>query len=148
MLGVYGLSALLLLARGALLALLRGTRRVRLLATALLLLPWPLGAALSASTGRSRGSAGERRDPAGRGAAGSEVAGRQRRADRELYTRLNEQALGAQLIVWPEAALPELANEMPRYLGSSIRRRALRGSDIVMGILRADDERSTTTTRC
>ena len=39
---------------------------------------------------------------------------------RELYTRLNDQALGARLIVWPEAALPQLANEIPRYLGQHL----------------------------
>jgi apolipoprotein N-acyltransferase len=58
---------------------------------------------------------------------------------RALYTRLNDEALGAQLIVWPEAALPELANEIPRYLGQLWSRSRLRGSDLVMGVIRADD---------
>ncbi|MGA2364337.1 MAG: apolipoprotein N-acyltransferase, partial [Steroidobacteraceae bacterium] len=57
---------------------------------------------------------------------------------RELYTHLNEQALGAQLIVWPESALPQLANEVPQYLGALYSRARLHGSDIVMGIVRAD----------
>ncbi len=36
---------------------------------------------------------------------------------RDLYTDLNQEALGAQLIVWPESALPQLVNEVPQYLG-------------------------------
>ena len=40
MLGVYGISALLLLGAGALVALVRGSARARLIAAALLLLPW------------------------------------------------------------------------------------------------------------
>jgi apolipoprotein N-acyltransferase len=32
------------------------------------------------------------------------------------YSELTAQAWGARLIVWPEAALPVLANELPDYL--------------------------------
>jgi apolipoprotein N-acyltransferase len=58
---------------------------------------------------------------------------------RVLYTRLNEQVLGARLIVWPEAALPQLANEVSAYLKQLYAHASQHGSDIVMGILRADD---------
>ncbi len=44
--GAYGISLLLLLGSGSLLALLRGRAALRALALALLLLPWPLGWAL------------------------------------------------------------------------------------------------------
>ena len=43
---------------------------------------------------------------------------------RALYARLNDQALGARLIVWPEAAVPQLANEIPQYLGRYLLARA------------------------
>jgi apolipoprotein N-acyltransferase len=138
--GVYGISALLLLGGGALLALLRGSERLRTPAVCLLLLPWPLGLGL------------ERIDwtrPAGAPVSVAVLQGaipqdQKWQADnveptRELYTRLNEQALGAQLIVWPESALPELANEVPQYLGQLYSRARAHGSDIVMGIIRADD---------
>jgi apolipoprotein N-acyltransferase len=44
--GVYGISALLLVGSGALVALVRGRGRVRITAAIALLLPWPVGLAL------------------------------------------------------------------------------------------------------
>jgi len=139
--GVNGISALLLLGSGALLALLRGRRRLRVAAAAVLLLPWPLGAML----GRIDWTA-----PAGKpvtvailqGAIPQDLKWQEDNVEptRELYTRLNEQALGAQLIIWPESALPQLANEIPQYLGQLYSRARLNGSDVVMGIIRADDQ--------
>jgi apolipoprotein N-acyltransferase len=138
--GVYGISALLLLGSGALLALLRGPARLRLVALCVLLLPWPIGLGLAHL---------DWTQPAGapvsvailQGAIPQDLKWQADNVDptRELYTRLNEQALGAQLIVWPESALPQLANEVPQYLGQIYSRAHLRGSDIVMGIIRADD---------
>ncbi|MGA2563102.1 MAG: apolipoprotein N-acyltransferase [Steroidobacteraceae bacterium] len=138
-LGAYGVSGLLLLGSGALLALWRGPPRLRALAAALLVLPWPLGALL----GRINWT-----QPSGppisvailQGAIPQDLKWQADNVEptRELYTHLNEQALGAQLIVWPEAALPQLANEVPQYLGSLYSRARLHGSDIVMGIVRAD----------
>jgi len=138
--GVYGLSALLLIGSGALLALLRGSRPVRLVAVALLVLPWPLGAALQRIYWTQ---------PSGpavsvailQGAVPQDLKWQADNVEptRELYTRLNEQALGARLIVWPEAALPQLANEIPRYLGEEYSNARMHGSDLVMGILRVDE---------
>jgi apolipoprotein N-acyltransferase len=138
--GVYGVSALLLLGSGTLLALLRGPQPLRWLALAVLLLPWPIGWALSRI---------DWTQPAGapvtvavlQGAIPQDQKWQADNVDptRDLYTGLNEQALGAQLIVWPESALPQLANEVPKYLGQLYSRARLHGSDIVMGIIRADD---------
>jgi apolipoprotein N-acyltransferase len=139
--GVYGVSALLLVGSGALLALLRGTRGVRLLAAALLLLPWIIGALLDRV---------EWTGPAGAPLRVAIVQGAvpqdlKWQADnvvptRELYARLNQQALGAQLIVWPEAALPQLANEIPQFLGQLYSSARTHHSDMIMGILRADQQ--------
>jgi apolipoprotein N-acyltransferase len=138
--GVYGLSALLLVGSGALLALLRGSRAVRIVAAVLLLLPWPLGVALRRV---------DWTQPSGPAVSVAIVQGAvpqdlKWQADnveptRELYTKLNAQALGARLIIWPEAALPQLANEIPRYLGQLWSQARSHGSDLVMGILRADE---------
>jgi apolipoprotein N-acyltransferase len=53
----------------------------------------------------------------------------------QRYTDLNERAWGAKLIVWPESALPVLANEIPNYL----RRLALQGraygADFAIGLV-------------
>jgi apolipoprotein N-acyltransferase len=139
--GVYGVSALLLLGSGALLALLRGTRRVRLLAAALLLLPWGAGALLDRVAWTQ--AAGPPVSVAiVQGAVPQDLKWQ---ADnvvptRELYARLNQQALGAQLIVWPEAALPQLANEIPQFLGQLYAAARAHHSDMIMGILRADGQ--------
>lgn len=139
--GVYGISALLLLGSGALLALLRGTRRVRIAAAVLLGAPWAAAPLLDRI---------EWTHPAGPPLSVAIVQGAvpqdlKWQADnvvptRELYGRLNQQALGAALIVWPEAALPQLANEIPAFLGSLYASARAHGSDMVMGILRVDTQ--------
>jgi apolipoprotein N-acyltransferase len=138
--GVYGISALLLLGSGALLALLRGPERLRVASLCLLLLPWPIGLAFTRIDWTR---------PAGapvsvavlQGAIPQDLKWQADNVEptRDLYTQLNEEALGAQLIVWPESALPQLANEVPQYLGQLYSRAHMHGSDIVMGIIRADD---------
>jgi apolipoprotein N-acyltransferase len=138
--GVYGISALLLVGSGACVALVRGRGAVRWIAAGLLLLPWPLGFAL------------EQLDwthPVGppvsvavlQGAVPQDLKWQAVSAvpTRQLYSRLEEQALGARLIVWPEAALPQLANELPDYIGKLYSLARRHGSDVVMGILRADE---------
>jgi apolipoprotein N-acyltransferase len=138
--GVYGVSALLLVASGALVALALGSRPVRIVAAVLLLLPWPLGAALRRV---------DWTQPSGpaisvailQGAVPQDLKWQADNVEptRELYTKLNEQALGARLIIWPEAALPQLANEVARYLGQQYSQARRHGSDLVMGILRVDE---------
>ena len=139
-LGVYGISALLLVGSGALLALLRGTRAVRRGG----------GGAAAAAVAAGRGARARQLDAAAgppisvavlQGAVPQDLKWQADNVEptRELYTHLNDQALGARLIVWPEAALPQLANEMPPYLGQLYSQARLRGSDIVMGILRVDE---------
>jgi apolipoprotein N-acyltransferase len=140
LLGVYGISALLLLGSGALLALLRGRGRVRVWAAAVLLLPWPVGLLLTHYAWTR---------PAGppvsvallQGAVPQDLKWQAANAapTRELYARLMNQALGARLIVWPEAAVPQLANEIPQYLGDIYARARSHGSDVIMGILRVDE---------
>jgi apolipoprotein N-acyltransferase len=138
--GAYGISGLLLLGSGALLALWHGTAPVRAMAAVLLLLPWPLGALLD-RIDWTLASGPPVSVAVLQGAIPQDLKWQEDNLEptRELYTRLNEQALGAQLIVWPESALPQLANEVPQYLGQLYSRARLRGSDIVMGIVRADD---------
>jgi apolipoprotein N-acyltransferase len=140
LIGVYGISAVLLLASGALLALLRGSRRLRIVAAALLLLPLPVGAALERAPWTQ---------PMGppisvavlQGAVPQELKWQQANIGptRELYARLENEALGARLIVWPEAAVPQLANEIPQYLGDIYSRARAHGSDVIMGILRVNE---------
>jgi apolipoprotein N-acyltransferase len=51
------------------------------------------------------------------------------------YSRLTADAWGAQLIVWPEAALPVLANEIPDYLRRLKELGHAHGADFAVGLV-------------
>jgi len=137
--GVYGMSALLLLGAGALVMLALGARRERALAVLLLVLPWGVGAALY-------------RHPWTR-AAGPPVAvavvqgaipqdekwlESNRETTLTLYQSLTERVLGTPLIVWPESAPADVANNLVPYISNLYRETHAHGSALVMGVLRAD----------
>jgi apolipoprotein N-acyltransferase len=140
-LGVYGISALLLLQAGALAALWHD--RARALRTALPLVAgiWLAGWGLQRI---------EWTHASGAPVAVAVVQGAipqdekwqldNREPTKRLYRQLNDQALGARLIVWPEAAVPELANEMADYLADIQQRSRQRGSDVIMGVVRLGDD--------
>ncbi|MDP9083922.1 MAG: apolipoprotein N-acyltransferase [Pseudomonadota bacterium] len=54
------------------------------------------------------------------------------------YSGLTAQAWGARLIVWPEAALPVLANEIPDYINALREQGRAHGSDLAIGLLNYD----------
>ncbi len=56
------------------------------------------------------------------------------------YARLHREALGATLIVWPESALPDLANLLPRYISGIWSEAQREQSAVLMGIMRLADE--------
>jgi apolipoprotein N-acyltransferase len=56
------------------------------------------------------------------------------------YAALNKQALGADLIVWPESALPDIANVYPKYIGGIWSESDRAGSGLLMGVMRQDDD--------
>jgi apolipoprotein N-acyltransferase len=53
-----------------------------------------------------------------------------------LYTELTKQSAGADLVVWPEAAIPTLIEYVPQYLESVRELGASQGSTVLLGILR------------
>ena len=57
-----------------------------------------------------------------------------------LYRKLAESGFGTPLILFPEASLPDLANELVPYLRSLYHDASARGSAVVLGILRADEK--------
>jgi len=137
--GVHGVTlATLLIAAGLVTALaLRG--RARLVAIAVIVLSSAAGALLA-----GRGYT----QPAG---PAFEVALVQaaipqdlkwqddnRAATLDVYRDMTRGALGARLIVWPEAALPVLAHEAGEYLDSLWREARHAGSDVILGLLRLD----------
>ncbi len=55
------------------------------------------------------------------------------------YRNLTRTAFGTPLIVWPEAAAPDLVNNLGSYFGALYDEAQSHGSAIVMGALRTDD---------
>ena len=59
-----------------------------------------------------------------------------RDAQLDTYRDLTRQALGAQVIVWPEAALPDVAQHLGDYLLARYHEAHARHSALVLGVLR------------
>ena len=139
--GVYGLSALVLLGAGALVTLFEGGRGARLAAALVLLVPWPVGFALERAEWTH--AVGH---PVGVAVIQGAVPQDQKWQDANhdatlrLYRDLTVQALGMPLIVWPEAAPPDLANNLVDYLGTLYRMTSGHGSALVLGVVRASDD--------
>jgi apolipoprotein N-acyltransferase len=139
--GVYGISLLLLLSAGALVALVRGTTRVRVAAGVALIAPWAIGAALRPLHWTHPSGA-----PVSVAIIQADIPQQDKWLDSEAplilerYRKMTESALGTKLIVWPEAALPEPANNMLPYITLLDRETQAHGSSLVMGVVRASDD--------
>ena len=140
-LGVYGISLVLLLSAGALVALLRGTARVRLAAVAILVAPWMAGALLGSIPWTHASGA-----PVSVAVIQADIPQEEKWQDAyadkilERYRKMTESALGTKLIVWPEAALPEPANNLLPYIALVDRETQARGSSLVLGVVRASED--------
>jgi apolipoprotein N-acyltransferase len=140
-LGVYGISLVLLTGAGALVALVRGTGRVRLIAALTLLAPWAIGAALGTVPWTHPSGA-----PVSVAVIQADIPQDEKwQAAYEVkilerYRTMTESALGTKLIVWPEAALPEPANNLLPYIELVDRETQARGSSLVMGVVRASQD--------
>ena len=138
---MYGLSALVLVGAGALVTLFEGGRGARLAAALVLLVPWPVGFALERAEWTH--AVGH---PVGVAVIQGAVPQDQKWQDANhdatlrLYRDLTVQALGMPLIVWPEAAPPDLANNLVDYLGTLYRMTSGHGSALVLGVVRASDD--------
>jgi apolipoprotein N-acyltransferase len=138
--GVYGISAALLLGAGALTALVCGGPRVRVPALVALLAPWLLGAALYRHSWTQAAGA-----PVSVALVQGAIPQDEKWLDSNhdytlaLYKRLTESVIGkAALIVWPESATADVANEEVPYINGLYGEARARGSALVMGVLRAD----------
>ncbi len=142
--GSFLLSWLVLVGAGALALLWHGSRRERIVAVIALLLPWPVGAALSRVEWTEVAGA-----PVGvavlQGAIPQDMKWLEnnREATLDLYRDMTREALGTPLIVWPEAAAPDLANNLVPYLRGLATEAGAGGSSLVLGILRAERNRET-----
>jgi apolipoprotein N-acyltransferase len=137
--GVYGISALLLVSAGALTALACGGPRVRLLAAPVLLAPWAVGAALYGHSW-TKPSGPEVSVAVVQGAIPQDEKWLDSNRDTtlELYQSLTERVLGTRLIVWPESAPADTANDLVPYIDNLYREARAHGSALVIGVLRAE----------
>jgi apolipoprotein N-acyltransferase len=140
-LGVYGISAALLLCAGALTALVLGSARTRIIAAVVFAVPWV--AALALGSQQWTHSSGKPVTVAviqGSIPQDQKWLDSNRQTTLDLYQRLTETALGARLIVWPEAAPPDLANELVSWITAMFREAHSHHSALVFGIVRAEQE--------
>ena len=137
--GIYGISALLLLSAGAATMLACRPPRGRLVALILLILPWAAGAALYHRSWTH---------PSGPAVSVAVVQGAipqdekwlesNRQTTLRVYRALTERVLGNALIIWPESAPADIANDIAPYINSLYRDARAHGSAIIMGVLRAE----------
>lgn len=146
--GLHGISWAVLVAGGGLLALWRGTPRVRLAAAVVLAALVVIGLA---SANREWTAPKERVLDAAvvQGAIPQDLKWRPEQLPETLrvYEQLTAQAAGSDLIVWPEAAIPDLYERYTSYLRMLREWAAERGSTILLGILAMGPDGGTTTFR-
>jgi apolipoprotein N-acyltransferase len=139
-LGVYGITAALLVCAGALTAIVLGSLRTRIVAVVVFAAVWLAAFGLGSV---------EWTYPAGQPVTVAVVQGSipedqkwlesNRQKTLDLYQRLTETAFGARLIVWPEAAPPELANKLVPWITALYREAQAHHSALVFGVVRASD---------
>lgn len=137
--GVYGTSLAVALTSGALAALPSGLRRERVGAVLVAAAVWLAGAGLERIEWTA--ARGTRVSVAlVQGAVPQSMKWKQGQRERTLalYADLTAPHLGANIIVWPEAALPALESDIRDYLDSLQRAAHARSSDVITGLLRRD----------
>ena len=142
--GQFGLGLLTLLMSGALVALLLGDRRTRIGSAALFVIIWGAAFAL-------RGV--EWTQPYSRPINVAVVQGAIPQDEKWIgdnlesilgvYQRLTRDAHGAALIVWPESAVPDLANNHIDYYRDVYAEASAHGSALMMGTLREEENTKT-----
>lgn len=139
--GVYGISALLLMSAGALVALIRGTTRTRIIAAAVLILPW-VNALPLRSIEWTQPSGPAVQIAIAQGAVPQDQKWQESNLDATLvlYRELAESAFGTSLIVFPEASIPDLANQHVDWLRTLYRDASAKNSSVILGILRMDEQ--------
>jgi apolipoprotein N-acyltransferase len=144
LIGQYGLGLLTLLLAGALVAALSGDRRTRIASGALYVVVW--GAAFGL-----RGI--EWTETSGRPITVAVVQGAIPQDEKwigdnleaivDLYKTRTREAYGAALIVWPESAIPDLANNHIEFYRDVYQEASAHGSSLIVGTLRAEANAST-----
>jgi apolipoprotein N-acyltransferase len=142
--GVYGVSLACALNAGAITTLLLGKRVMRTRAIAVLVAPWLISAPLWHREWTTP------RDAPVQVAVVQAAIAQDHKWSPEwrdktlaLYRELAEAHFGTPLIVWPEAALPDVAYQLVDYLNSLWSDAHSAKSDVVMGLLHYDQQKDT-----
>jgi apolipoprotein N-acyltransferase len=144
-LGVYGVSLVLLICAGALIALALGSMKQRAIAGAAFVAPWLVAAGIqSIEWTRESGKTVEVAIVQGAIPQEMKWLDENRETILRTYRRLTDVALAGpgappKLVVWPEASLPLAANDLVDYLRELYRDASARGTGVVLGAVRADD---------
>jgi len=137
--GVYLISWVVVFTAGALVALALGTSRVRVAAAVGVLALWGLGfVAGNHSWARPTGNVFTVALVQGAVPQDLKWQPQQLRPTLDLYRRLTEESQGSRLIIWPEAAIPALYEQVTGYLAGIRDWAEENGSVVVLGILRDD----------
>lgn len=137
--GVYLLSGWLLVMAGALVMWRCDAQRRLLLPLGALLLPWVFGVFLDRiEWTRVSGPAVEVAIVQGAVPQDQKWLDANRETTLRRYRDLTLSALGTPLIVWPEAAAPDLANNLVPYLRDLATLAESRGSSLLLGLIRAE----------
>jgi apolipoprotein N-acyltransferase len=142
--GQYGLGLLTMLVAGGIVTLVLGEKRARIVAGAFIAAIWSLAFAL-----RGVQWTEAYRRPIEVAVVQGAISQDEKWIEGNLqtildrYQRLTRQAHGADLIVWPESAIPDLANNHILYIRDVYAEASAHGSALVMGTLREEDDPKT-----
>ncbi len=139
LLGVYGVGYLCVLIAGALTLLIVGKKAQRVIAVAVLVVPWlcawPLWHHIWTQPVRSPITVA-----VVQGSIQQDLKWSQEWRDKtlDLYYELSAPYFGTQLMVWPEAALPDRSSELVSYLSPLWSEAHAKNTDILMGLVHDD----------
>jgi apolipoprotein N-acyltransferase len=135
--GVHAISAAVLVTAGALLAALLGTNRARLVAAAVVTAVW-LGGLVAGGAQFTQPKPSEVSVALATGAVAQSLKWQPEQLEPTLalYTELTNESLDADLVLWPEAAIPMPVEYIGEYLEAMRRRAAARDSTLLIGALR------------
>jgi apolipoprotein N-acyltransferase len=135
--GIHAMSAAVLVSAGALLALWLGTNRERAVAAVVVAALW-LGGYTVGDREFTHPKESTIDVALATGAVPQELKWEpaQLQPTLTVYSELTNQSAGADLIIWPEAAIPIPIEYISQYLETMRRRAAERGSTLLLGVLR------------
>jgi apolipoprotein N-acyltransferase len=143
LLGVYGVSFMLLASTAAALAVFLTTQRQRVFALVACVLPWITGAILlTVDWTESYGDAMRVTIVQGGVLQDKKWLAEQRQPTLEFYRRSTMSVPDSELVVWPEVAVPALDDQVASYLDAVERDARANGQSVLLGILMRDFTRS------